>query len=290
MEVFLSPCFLYFGLGRVEGEARQIDRVGTHICDESRLIETLGDNHRLCHRETKFARGFLLECRCGKRCGGRFTGRFYLYIFDGEVCVFTCFEQGDGLFFGFQPFVELGFHFDTFSVFGRNGKSGDNPIRGFTAELFYLFFPLYDEPHGYRLHPAGRESWFYFFPQHGREFKSHDTVEYSACLLCIYTVEVDRSRVFDGIEDCTFGNFVEDDTAGFFGVQSQYFVQVPCYGFSFAVFIGSEPYHIGFAGFFFQVFDKAFFVGRNFVYRSEVMVDIYTEIFLFQISDMTVTR
>ena len=54
------------------------------------------------------------------------------------------------------------------------------------------------------------------------------------------------ARVLDGLQDSGFGNLVEDDTVGLLLIQSQHLAQVPGDGFSLTVFIGCEPYLLGF--------------------------------------------
>ena len=54
--------------------------------------------------------------------------------------------------------------------------------------------------------------------------------------------------MLDGMRDGRLGNFVEDNAAGLFGREPQDFGQMPGNGFSFPVFIGSEPDRLGLAG------------------------------------------
>ena len=231
-----------------------------------------------------------MQGRGGEGGGGRFAGGLYLHLFDGEAGVAAGFEQGEGLFFGFESGVELGFHLDGFSLRCGYGEGGYHAVGGFAAELLYLFLALDDEAHGDRLYAAGREGGFHLFPQHGRELEAHDAVEHAAGLLGVDAVDVDVAGVFDGVEYGAFGDFVEDDAPGLFGVEPEYLVEVPGDGFSFAVFIGSEPHHVGFGGFGFEGFDEVLLVGGDFVYGGEVVVYVDAEIFLFQVSDMAVTR
>lgn len=59
--IFFSECLFYVLLRRLDREIGQIDAVGTHVGDESVLIEILGDGHGLAHSVSELRRRFLLE-------------------------------------------------------------------------------------------------------------------------------------------------------------------------------------------------------------------------------------
>ena len=76
----------------------------------------------------------------------------------------------------------------------------------------------------------------------------------------------------------------------FSGFNFKHLKQVPGDSLSLAVLIGSQPHHIGFGRLFFEGLDQLFLVGRNFVNGFVMMSYIDAEIFLFQITDMSVAR
>ena len=95
--------------------------------------------------------------------------------------------------------------------------------------------------------------------------------------------------MLNGLKNGGFGNLVEDDTVGLLFVQSQYLTQVPGDGFSFTVLIGCEPYFLGFVCLGLQIGNKFCLFFRNFVFRFKCLV-VDAQLFLFQITDMSVTR
>ena len=56
-------------LGCVYRQRREVGRVGTHVSDESVLIQFLGNAHCLAHRESELSCRFLLESRSRERSG-----------------------------------------------------------------------------------------------------------------------------------------------------------------------------------------------------------------------------
>ena len=87
-----------------------------------------------------------------------------------------------------------------------------------------------------------------------------------------------------------FGNLMEYNPFRFLRFQFQHFEQVPCDSLSLAVLIGSQPNHIRFVCLLFQRFHQLFFVGRDFINRFIVMLDIHTEILFFFFFFMSVAR
>ncbi len=83
------------------------------------------------------------------------------------------------------------------------------------------------------------------------------------------------------------GYFVKYDTVCLFGFQSEHFVQMPGYGLSLAVFIGSQPYSFGFGCRGTQFAYQFLFFRRYFVQRCEIIVYVYAEILFSQVADMS---
>ncbi len=79
---------------RSDGLVGQVDGVGTHICDMSGLVETLGDHHGLRDRETEFARRFLLERGGGERWRRTFLERPHIDVTDRECRRGAVLEEG----------------------------------------------------------------------------------------------------------------------------------------------------------------------------------------------------
>ena len=112
-------------------------------------------------------------------------------------------------------------------------------------KFFYLLLALHYEPYGHRLYASGRKGGLDFFPQYGAKLESHYAVEHAARLLGVDAVYVDAPRVGYGVEYGVFCYFVEHYATRVVGVESEHFIEVPGYGFSLAVFIGSQPDRLG---------------------------------------------
>ena len=152
---------------------------------------------------------------------------------------------------------------------------------------------FYHNTHRHRLHPPRRKcrcaTCFYFFPQHGREFVTHQTVENPTGLLGIYQVQINASWAFNGFLEGFFGNFSKNNA---FGVvfQTQGFFQVPRNGFAFAVVVRGEPNFIGGFGQFFEFVDYLHLVGGNFVGGLKTVGYVDTKVFFGQIADVAEAR
>ena len=136
--------------------------------------------------------------------------------------------------------------------------------------------------------PCG-ECRFDLLPEDGREFESDEAVEDAPGLLGIDEIHVDGPGFLDGLEDGAFGDFVEYDPLGPVDGEPQHFGEVPCDGFSFAVFIGGEPYGFGF-GEFGEFVDDLFLVGGDFVDGFEALFDIDAEILFCEVADVSEAR
>ena len=273
-----------------KGQCREIDRVGTHVGDVSRLIEPLGDHHRLRDREAELACRFLLECRCGERRCGRAAHGVCLDARDGERGVAACAEQclGGGLVG--DASCELGGECVRGAVGGCHGEVARHAEPLLRDEGVDFPLAVYDEPHCHRLHASCRQCGLDFAPEHGRQLEAHDAVEHAACLLCIDEVDIDVARCLDGVQDGALCDFVEDDAARACRVEPEDLCQMPRDGFSLAVFIGCEPHGLGLGCFALELGDELALVGGHFIVGREAVCDVYAEVFLFQVSDVSIAR
>ena len=160
---------------------------------------------------------------------------------------------------------------------------------GRRTECDDLALALDDQPYGHRLYASRRERRTHLFPQDGREFETDQPVEYAACLLGVYQVHIDRARFFDGFQDRPLGDLVEDDALGPVDGEPQHFGEVPCDGFSFAVFIGRQPDGFRF-GQLREFVDHLLLVARDFVDRFESLRDIDAEVLFGEVPDMAEAR
>ena len=158
-------------------------------------------------------------------------------------------------------------------VFGE--KIGFDFVFGCLFEVPDFRFFLYDKSNGNALHSSCGKRRLYFLPKNRRNLISHYSVQNPAGLLCIDEVDVYIPRVCHCIQNGSLGNLVEDYSFCFGGIELQGFFQVPCDGFSFAVFIGCKPHHLGLPDIFFQFGNEFRLIFRNDIFRLEVMLYVY---------------
>ena len=248
----------------------------------------LRHGHRLRNGHAQFAAGFLLKRRGGERWRGITLRGFFFGLSHREGRADAAFQKLFGLHRGFETRCEFGLEKRLFRVAGGMELRHDAEI-GRRAEGDDLALALDDQPHGHRLHASRRERRTHFFPQHGREFEPDQPVEDAARLLGVHQVHIDRARFFDGLQDRPLGDLVEDDALGPVDGEPQHFGEVPCDGFSFAVFIGRQPdgFRFGQLG---QFVDHLLLVARDFVDRFESFRDIDAEVLFRKVPDMTEAR
>ena len=182
--------------------------------------------------------------------------------------------------------VEFGAYFLT-AVSER--EHGTHAVSALLLEGCDFALALHDEAHGHALHAPCRQTGAHAPPQHGRHLEAHEAVEHAAGLLRVHEVEVNGARVLYGGENGGLRDFVEHDALRRLGVNAEHLRQVPGDGLSFAVFIGREPYGGGFLGGRAQLAHHVLLVGGYFVVGRK-RVEVYAEVFLFQVTDMAVTR
>ena len=197
-------------------------------------------------------------------------------------------QEGFRLRFGFETRRKLGLEERLLRVSGGVELGYDAEI-GRRAEGDDLTLALHDQAHGDRLHATCRQRRTDLLPQHRRQFETDQPVEDAARLLGVDQVHVDRARLLDGLQDRPLGDFVEDDALGLVDGETQHFGQVPCDGFSFAVFIGRQPYGLA-LGQLGQFVHHFLLVARDFIDGPELVVDIDAQVFFRQVADVSETR
>ena len=190
---------------------------------------------------------------------------------------------------GLEALVKFCLHLCGAAILINQCEYGVHAIVWLALELLYLTLTLHDQAYGNTLHATGREGRLHLSPEHWRELETHDAVEHTACLLGIHQVHVQMAWVLDSVQDGRFGNFVEDDTACLLLIQSENFAKVPADGFSLAVLIGCQPNLLGLLCGCFQFCDEFFLFLWNLIARFHGLL-VYTEFFLFQVTDVSVGR
>ena len=166
-------------------------------------------------------------------------------------------------------------------------EGGLDAVVGFRTEGHDFLFAVHDEAQGDALHAPGAELGLYFSPEDGGKLESHQAVQHAAGLLGVHQVHVDIPGVLNGAQDGVFGNFVENDAAGFFGGEFQNLLEVPGNGFPFAVFIGGQPDGVRGLGKLAEFGHDLLLVGRNHIFGLEAVFDINAEFVLFQVTDVS---
>ena len=72
-------------------------------------------------------------------------------------------------------------------------------------------------------------------------------------------------------------------------LQPQHLIQMPGYGLSLKVFIGSQPYRVRLGGGGLQFRDQVLLLCRYLVHRLEIIVYVDTEVLLAQVTYMAET-
>ena len=248
-----------------ECQGRQVGGIGSHVGDETFLIEALCQTHGGADRKMEFAGRFLLKSRSSERRSG--IARAFRLV-DRRDCVLRpyAFLEECGRIFRigktcFQYPFQLG-----------ACETGELPfylIVRLWFEGHYLSFAVHDKPERNALDASGRKPSVDLLPKYRRELETHQAVEYAAGLLRVYEVHVHFSGIPDGAEDGILGNLMECYAPGAVFIESQGLHEMPGNGLSFAVFIGSQPYYIGLLRKFAQLGNNPLLVVRNDVFRRE---------------------
>ena len=268
-----------------EGEGGEVRRVGTHVGDQTALVEGLRHPHRRPDREMKFPGSLLLEGGRRER-GGRDPGALLLFHrVDPVGGADAVLEEALGLLQGVEAGVQ-----ERLDLHGRGRpfrmEDGLYLIIWFAAESHDLLFPVHDQAEGDALHTAGGKLRLDLAPQDGGEFEAYQAVQHAARLLRVDKVSVDVAGMLDRIQDGRLGDFMEHDPPRLRGVEGQGFGQVPGNGFSFAVLIGREPHGLGAGGEFLQFGNDLLLVGRYYIFGLESMFHIHAQLLLLQVADM----
>ena len=276
-------------LGLTKCKSREVDAIGTHVCDLSWFVELLGDTHSVAYRETKLTSRFLLQCwSCEWRCRALWN-RFLLHRFDGVTCALAVFQEFICILF----LVETSRKFCKqliFVIVDCEWEVGCHAVSAAVHEVLDLIFTLNDKTYCNTLHATCWKCRFYLLPKKWWKFITYQAVENTTCLLSGYEVHINLTWVVDSVQNCRFCDFVEHDTAIFIFAQAQSLIKMPWNWLSLTVLIGSQPHHISACWQLFQFRNKVFFIVRDLIFRHEAVVHIQTQIRFVQIPYMSVTR
>ena len=289
LAVFLAIEFGNLLLAGIDAQAREVHRVRTHIGNLSVLIQVLSHHHRLADGKAQFAGSFLLQGRCREGGSWRTLHGLLHYSVNNERGFFALLQELLYLFVRLHALSQRSLHFRLRTISIGNGKNTIDAIVGLTVEVLDFAFTLDNQTYCHTLYTTSRKRRLYLAPQHGRQFETHQTVQYTTGLLGVHQIHVQMTRRLDSIQNGGFGNFVEYDTVCFLFVQSQYLAQVPADGFSLAVFIGCQPDFLSLLRIRFQFFDELHLFLWYLVFGFE-RLGVNTHFLLLQVTDMTIAR
>ena len=159
----------------------------------------------------------------------------------------------------------------------------------FAFEFVYFSFPFNYQSYCHTLHAPCRKRRTYSVPQHRRKLKTYNAIQNPACLLGIYKIQINGTRIFYSVQDCRFRYFVKNN-AVFVGYgKFKHLRKMPRNSFSLAILIACEPY--GFCTLR-CLSEFAHYVGFVFGYlilRLECL-GVYSVVLFFQVAYMAERR
>ena len=123
----------------------------------------------------------------------------------------------------------------SFSIQRHTHKLRSQAVACCWHKLLNLTLTLHNQAHSHRLHTTCAQTSNDLFPQNRRQFKAHNTVHHTTCLLRIDQIIVNITRMIDCLQNRLFGRIIECDTAHFILRQLQYLLNMPCDRLSLAV-------------------------------------------------------
>ena len=158
---------VFFAVGRynmffggVQRRVRQIYRVSTHIGYLTILIQLLRYRHGTRYRKTQLATGFLLQSRCGKRCGRATLCRLCFQTFYSESSVDTIRQKLFSIFLLAKTLGQL-----SFKGFFTLTKNSDDTESSFRIKFIDFTLTVNNQSYRYRLYTTSWKRWLNFFPQ-----------------------------------------------------------------------------------------------------------------------------
>ena len=269
-------------LGRAERQGGKVRGIGTHVGNQTALVEPLRQAHRQAHGVAQLAGRLLLE-RGGRKRRRREADRvLLLHGCDRVSSAYAVLQEGTGLLQILETGVQQAFDLDPV-----HDELGFHLIIWRMLESDDLFLAVHDEPERDGLHAAGRQAPLDFAPQDRGELEAHQPVQHAARLLRLHEVVVDVARRLDGMQDGVFGDFVENDAPGAAAVQAQGLDQVPGNGLSLTVLIRSQPDQRGFVRRLLQLGHHLLLGGGHDILGLEAVGDIHAELLVLQVPDVS---
>ena len=224
------------------GFVAEVGGVCTHVSDVARLVQALGQHHRLFHAETEPRARRLLQCRGDKRCRRLGPGRLVLALRNRVAGGLQLITSGHRRRFiaRSELVVAVLVHLEAYGLTRRGLEIGVNLPVFFRHEGANFTFALHDKAHGDRLNTPGRQSPRNLGPQQGRHHIAHYAVQEAPRLLGVNAVHIELCGLFERLGDGLLGDFVEYNTLVAGVVTTDGLAQVPGYRLPLAVEVSSE--------------------------------------------------
>ena len=238
-----------------QGLGRERDGIRTHICDVSRLVQTLGDTHDLACRNAQLVAALLLERARHERRLRRLAIRLVLHAAHYERATDETVAQAFGscaidhghALFGDALLVEVLAGGDAGAV--ERLECGDERGLGISDRFevpidgrdvgHALLFALDDEANGWALHATRRQPAVDLAPEDRGYLISKEAVEDATGFGGVDQLVIDVARMGDCFFDCGLGDLVEDHAADRH-LRLQVFEEVGGDRLALAVFVGCE--------------------------------------------------
>jgi len=144
-----------------------------------------------------------------------------------------------------------------------------------------------NQSHGNRLHASGRKAELYFVPEQWREFVSDQPIKQASRLLRMHQTQVNGARMFQGLRNGVFSDFMKGDAFGLCGIQTQNFRNMPRNRFAFTIFVCCQQNFRGVFGRGLERGDSFFAARRHFIGWGKVVLGIYSHFAFGKIAHMT---
>ena len=153
LEVTLPDVLLDFLADGTQCQVAQVDRVGTHVGNETFFVQALSQSHRLLDREAELAGGFLLQGAGGERRRRGALERLDGHVGHLELCLLAVLqERGGGVMVG-QMAVQLSRELASIGI--TLGEVGRDTVIGFSLEILDFLLTLGNQTHGDALYTTG---------------------------------------------------------------------------------------------------------------------------------------
>ena len=283
--------------------SRYTERVCTHVSDKTlyttvfradidTFVKLLSNSHCSLGLEGKLLGCFLLECRCDKRrCGSlcscrscyvRYLEAAALDSINNLTCLLAVFKLDLAILIT----VELNCKGLTV---GREKLYVDSPVFN-GNEALDLVFALNDDSCRNGLNSTCGKTALYVLPKKRRELVAHDSVKNSSCLLSIYNVHIDLTRLLYCRLNHALCDFVERYSHCLFKRNTKHVCKMPSNRLTLTVRVSCEEDLVCCLCFLLDFLDKVALTSYVNIMSLEILLDVNTHAGLRKVANVTNCR